>query len=71
MAAIVWRIEGIKGAITGKSALLTKETSKTAQAKVYFDNSKLLKYLPDFHYTPMAESVQRICNELKAIYNLP
>jgi len=71
MAAIVWRIEGIKGAITGKSPLLTKETAKTAQAKVYFDNSKLLKYLPDFHYTPMAESVQRICNELKAIYNLP
>lgn len=71
MAAIVWRLEGMKGAITGKSPLLTKETAKTAQAKVYFDNSKLLKYLPDFHYTPMAESVQRICNELKAIYNLP
>ncbi len=70
MAALVWRIEGIKGAITGKSPLLTKETAKTAQAKVYFDNSKLLKYLPDFHYTPVAESVQRICNELKAIYNL-
>ena len=46
LAEIVWRFEGIKGRITGKSPLLTKETSITARATVHFDNSKLLKALP-------------------------
>lgn len=70
IAALVWRLEAIKGALTGKQPLLTKETSSTAQAKVYFDNSKLLKYLPDFKYTPIKQTVDRICSELKAINNL-
>jgi nucleoside-diphosphate-sugar epimerase len=70
MAGLVWRIEATKGAFTGKSPLLTKETAKTAQAKVYFDNSKLTKYFPDYNYTPIKTTVQRICNELKSIYQL-
>jgi len=42
LAALVWRYEGLKGMFTGIDPLLTKETAATAQAKVYFDNSKLL-----------------------------
>jgi len=70
MAALVWRIEALKSVFTGKQPLLTKETAKTAQAKVYFDNTKLLKFLPQFNYTPVTDTVQRICGELRAIYNL-
>lgn len=70
VAASVWRLEKIKSFFTGKSPLITKETSRTARAKVYFDNGKLLKKFPDFHYTPMEETVQRICNELKEKYKL-
>ena len=70
MAEVVWRLEAVKGKLSGKSPLLTKETAETAQAKVYFDNSKLLKQLPQFSYTPVKESVQRICNELKVRYKL-
>lgn len=70
MAALVWRLEAIKGMITGKAPLLTKETAHTAQARVYFDNSKLLGYLPQFRYTPLQQSVTTICRELQQKYKL-
>ncbi len=70
-AAIVWRLEAIKASFSGKTPFVTKETSKTALAKVNFDNSKLLKALPSFAYTPLERSIERICAELKQIYDLP
>ncbi|RFM30515.1 NAD-dependent epimerase/dehydratase family protein [Deminuibacter soli] len=71
MAALVWRAEAVKGKLTGKKPLLTKETTGTAQAKVYFSNSKFLEAFPGFAYTPVEVSVQRICLELKQKYALP
>ena len=70
LANLVWRYEGLKGMFTGVDPLLTKETANTAQAKTYFDNSKLLKNFPGFHYTLIAETVERICGYLKQKYNL-
>lgn len=70
LAALVWRLEAIKGMITGKAPLLTKETAHTAQARVYFDNSKLLRFLPEFRYTPLQESIAFICKELQQRYKL-
>jgi hypothetical protein len=70
LAEIVWRLEGIKSMFTGKQPLLTKETSRTARAKVVFDNSKLLKALPSFQYQAPVDSINRICAELKKIHNL-
>lgn len=70
LAELVWRLEAVKGKLTGKDPLLTRETARTAQAKVRFDNSKLLKALPGFHYTPLEETVQRICRELTDKYGL-
>jgi dihydroflavonol-4-reductase len=70
MAALVWRYEGLKGKLTGIDPLLTRETANTAQAKVYFDNSKLQKAFPGFSYTPIPETVKRICNYLKEKYRL-
>ena len=70
IAALVWRWEAIKSMVTGIDPLLTKETAKTAQAKVSFDNTKLRKFLPDFSYTPLQESISRICAELKLKHQL-
>jgi len=70
MAAIVWRIEAIKAKLTGKDPLLTKETAHTAQSVIRYSNSKLLQFLPQFHFTSVKESVQEICNELKKKHNL-
>ncbi len=70
MADIVWRLEAIKSWFTGQSPLLTKETARTAQARVHFNNTQLLKALPTFSYTPVEISIERICRELKTKYQL-
>jgi dihydroflavonol-4-reductase len=70
MAAAVWRFEAAKSLFTGKAPFITKETARTALAKVYFDNSKLLQAVPSFNYTPLKRSVERICSELLQINKL-
>jgi nucleoside-diphosphate-sugar epimerase len=70
IAAVVWRLEAFKAKFSGKQPLLTKETAKTAQAKVSFNNQKLLQYLPSFSYTSLPTSIQRICKELKQTHGL-
>lgn len=69
LAAIVWRLEAFKSIFTGKAPLLTKETSATGFAKVNFDNSKLLKYLPEFTYRRIEESITDICLSLQQKLN--
>ena len=57
LSSLAWRLEKIKAVFTGNRPLLSRETSKIAQSKTYFDNSKLLKFLPDFHYTPLEKGI--------------
>lgn len=70
LAEAVWRIEAIKSRFTGKKTLLTKETARTAQAKVYFDNSKVLEALPQFHFTRIEETIEFTCRQMKEKYQL-
>ncbi len=70
LAGMVWRAEAVKSLFTGKAPFITKETAHTALATVHFDNSKLLKALPSFQYTPLKTTVERICHELMQINNL-
>jgi nucleoside-diphosphate-sugar epimerase len=69
-AGLVWRLAALKSLVTGKAPFITKETARTALAKVYFDNGKLLKALPSFRYTPIKNSVDRICRELLQSNNI-
>jgi nucleoside-diphosphate-sugar epimerase len=70
LAAIVWRLEAVKGFFTGKTPLLTKETAATAQAVVHFDNTKFLKAFPEFKYRKMEDTINRTCVELKELHHL-
>ncbi len=70
LSALVWRWEAVKAYFTGKDPLLTKETAKTAMAKVAFDNSKIKKAFPAFAYTPLSDSIDRICSEYRDKYSL-
>ena len=70
LAGIVWRLEAIKGILTGKAPLLTKETAATAQAIVRFDNQKFLHAFPDFKYRKVDDTIVRVAKELKAIHHL-
>ena len=70
LAALVWRIEAVKARFTGKDPLLTRETARTAAAKVHFDNNKFKLFFVNFNYTPVTVSLKRICQELKNRYGL-
>jgi dihydroflavonol-4-reductase len=65
IASLAWRVEAIKSWFTKNEPLLTKETTKTALAKVTFDNSKLLKHLPNFTYNKLEDTIERVCGELQ------
>ncbi len=70
LSALVWRWEALKAVFTGKEPLLTKETARTAMAKVQFDNRKINLFFLNFEYTPIAESIERICGAIKKKYQL-
>jgi nucleoside-diphosphate-sugar epimerase len=70
LAALVWRVEALKGFMTRKAPLLTKETAATAQAIVHFNNTKFLKAFPSFTYRAIPQSIERIASELKQKYAL-
>ncbi|UEG51030.1 NAD-dependent epimerase/dehydratase family protein [Ferruginibacter lapsinanis] len=61
LAKVVWRLEAIKSIFTGKTPLITKETSVAAMAKVNFDNSKLKKQLPGFTYRKIEDTIAHTC----------
>lgn len=69
IATIVWRLEGLKSMFTKEDPLLTRETAKTAMAKVNFDNSKLKKYLPGFTYRTIEDTITHTCAALQQKFN--
>ncbi len=69
IAKIVWRLEAIKSFFTQQDPLITKETAKTALAKVNFDNRKLLKYLPQFRYRKLEDTITATCAALQQKFN--
>ena len=71
MAELVWRIERWKSFFTGEDPLLTKETAETARQVVQFDNSKILKALPDFSFKPVSDTIQECCEKYKTIIPQP
>lgn len=65
-AELIWRVESLRSKLTGKKALLTKETARTAQLQVQYSNEKILKALPDFRFTPLKETIARMCRDYTA-----
>jgi nucleoside-diphosphate-sugar epimerase len=70
LAGLVTRLEKIKTTFTQKEPLLTRETAITAMAKVNFDNSKLLKFLPGFSYSPLRDTISDCCRALQQKLNI-
>jgi dihydroflavonol-4-reductase len=66
MGSIAWRIEKLKSLFSGKKPLLTRESARVAQSITYFDNSKLLKALPGFSFTPLEKAIKKDCEQYLA-----
>lgn len=60
MAEVVWRLEKVKGMVTGKHPLVTKETARTAQMKVNYENTKVLNALPGFQFRSLEDTIKQI-----------
>ena len=61
LAGIAWRVEKIKSLLNGKPSLLTRESARVATSSTFFDNSKVLRQLPDFCFTPLEETIRAAC----------
>jgi len=60
MTGAVWRYESVKGFLSGSDPLLTKETSRNAHSKSYYNNGKLLNFFPDYHYNSPETTIKRM-----------
>lgn len=60
MTALVWRYSLLKSRLKNAAPTITRETARNAQAQCYYDNGKLLQALPDFKYTPLGTTIQRM-----------
>jgi nucleoside-diphosphate-sugar epimerase len=69
LAKLVTRMESIKTTFTRRAPLLTKETAITAMAQVNFDNSKLFRFLPQFKYHPLQQTITDSCSALQQKLN--
>jgi len=61
LAGLAWRAEKLKSFFTGNRPLLTRETAIMARKTSRYDNSKMLKILPGFHYRPLEDSIKNAC----------
>jgi hypothetical protein len=61
LGAIAWRLEKIKSFFSGSRPLLTRESARIAQSSTFFDNSKILRQLPGFSFTPLEQTIQDAC----------
>ena len=62
MGEIIWRLEVMKGYLTQKKTTITRETAKTARLKIYYDNNKIEKFLPQFDFTSLEKTLKETCH---------
>jgi dihydroflavonol-4-reductase len=60
ITGMAWRLAALYGRITGRNAVITRETSRTAHNVSHYNNSKLAEALPGFSYTPVEESIHNM-----------
>jgi nucleoside-diphosphate-sugar epimerase len=60
MTAWVWRWNVLRHRLLGTPVAITRETARTAHQQCLYNNTKLLRFLPDFSYTPVGETISRM-----------
>jgi len=65
LTGLVWRWSMFRSRIFGETATITRETAATAQKQVFYNNSKLFRFLPEFRYTEMNETIRRMAKAFR------
>jgi nucleoside-diphosphate-sugar epimerase len=60
LSELVWRADKIKTSILKTKPLITKETARTANAKSYYSNEKIISAI-NYKFIPVAQSIEHIC----------
>ncbi len=68
MGEIAWLVNILFSIITGKPPLITKETVRTGQKRIFFSSEKIRKQL-DFEFIPVEQSVKDTCRLLMKEYS--
>jgi dihydroflavonol-4-reductase len=61
LTGITWRAEAIKSLFTSKPPLITKETARAANSRIYFSNEKVVKAL-GYEFRPMETTIKELCS---------
>ena len=61
MGEIAWRLEHIKGKLTGLKPLITKETANTAANIYRYSNNKIINQL-DLQFVPIQQTIKEACD---------
>lgn len=69
MSALIWRYFYLHEKISGKQALITKETAHTAHSVYTYDNSKFLEFFPEFQYTNIQKTIERMAGVFQKDFN--
>ena len=59
MTGIIWRLSKVM-TLAGRRVTITRETANNANALSYYSNKKLLNTLPEFSYTPIQHTIERM-----------
>ncbi len=60
MSEIGWRLEKVKSILTGKPALLSKNTAETIHTSRFYSSEKIIKAL-NFKFESLSKSIAEIC----------
>ena len=69
IAGLTWRLALVKSLFTRTAPFITRETAATSLAAAEYDNSKLLKLLPDFRYRSLQQTITETCAVLQQNIN--
>jgi dihydroflavonol-4-reductase len=58
LSSLAWRAEKIRTALSGKKALITRETARSAQAKNFYSSDKI-KNLLGFEFRPVVPAIRK------------
>jgi nucleoside-diphosphate-sugar epimerase len=64
LSSVIWRLEAVRSFLLGTKPMITRDTSRSAHAKVGFDNSKFLIAFPEFRYSTIESCISDTCRKL-------
>lgn len=65
LTGLVWRWNILKSGFFSETVSVTKETARTSQKQTFYENEKLLRFLPSFQYTPLDATIRRMADAFR------